>query len=212
MPSLVRALVLAGAFGCSLALSPIDPPKFPENCQVPTEAPAIRVINLPPGRGIPNSAQCFAVGDPCKVKSDCRRPTKAECSAHADNGKITIPIQSQCLEGFCRGVTLVDNAPCDCILGCDVANHLNCIAGKCLREPCAPCGEELKGRSCCGSGVKGHDGKCHCWTGVGEGCGVDPKQCGAGEFNDECCARGTDNEGKCCASGTCNGKCLHQPK
>ena len=209
--SIVLAIALASV---AQAISRADPPYFPANCKAPSVTPEIRDL---PGREFFGRMiyQCVKVGETCKASKDCTRPPVSECHKERTDRKDVFTRSATCIDGFCRIISNKKESPCDCLAGCDLKDFdrdLSCIEGRCKAAECAPCGEFPNNRACCAPGVKGQDGKCFCGTGAGEGCSTNPGKCDSGAFNDTCCGRGTDNEGKCCASGSCNGQCVNQPK
>ncbi|KAH8648586.1 hypothetical protein BX600DRAFT_442872 [Xylariales sp. PMI_506] len=158
---------------------------------------------------------CFLVGTTCTFSKDCPMPKKDQCQVQTEGAILQLD-QADCINGVCRVRRSDVNDVCDCLHGCKLKSDnenrdLSCIQGKCVAAECAPCGDLPLNRACCGAGVIDHDGKCYCPTGVGEGCAVNPKQCYSGDYNDMCCGKGTDNEGRCCMEGTCNGICRHDP-
>jgi hypothetical protein len=123
---------------------------------------------------------------------------------------------SRCIDKVCRmPESHKSDVPCDCLQGCHFQNSagrdMSCQAGRCTTAPCSPCGTPKGNRQCCGTGVLDHDGNCHCATGAGEGCAVQPQHCDSGAFNDVYYYSGKNN-GRCCATGTCDTDCTHQPK
>ena len=216
----IKIALLATVMGVTHAISRADPPFFPPNCKAPNVTPEVR--DRPPvdlaflGLGKEHTLYpCVLVGESCKSFADCSTPPKEECHKEVTDRTKVIPRKASCIDGFCRVISNKKESPCDCLAGCDLKDFdrdLTCTDGRCKAAECAPCGEPLNNRACCAPGVRGHDGRCFCGTGAGEGCATNPSQCDAGSFNDMCCGKGTDNEGKCCSSGSCNGRCVHQPK
>lgn len=150
-----------------------DPRQFPANCPVPSAgtAPEVHAYTFSftgPTGGKPATIHaCVAVGQACKKDQDCPKPDLKACQAKDSGYKGNIVlVKPQCVAGACRATIQDENQPCDCVLGCNSYNKgsvpLSCTIGTCLPPPCAPCGEAPNGRRCCGSGVKGHDGKCLC--------------------------------------------------
>lgn len=196
----------------------VYPPKFPEGCKTPSTSGSV-VRQMPPIlHPWIHLYTCTMVGGACSSNADCPKPKPEDCIIPPNAGKKAAPAprSGRCIDGFCRDLSDRAGDTCDCLIGCDFkvrgsTRDLSCTNGQCTKAECAPCGEAPNNRQCCGSGVIGHDGNCYCATGVGEGCGVNPSKCSSGGFNDECCGKGTKNDGFCCASGTCNGVCSHQP-
>lgn len=215
MLALKLALSL-GLLGLAQAQVHARPPYFPEGCdgELPggTEVRDLEPLSFSKDLTI---YRCVKLGEACTTSGDCTRPNARECHVPDNKGKA-LPLSGSCIDGYCRFRTPETGAKCDCLMGCALKSRdfrdLSCLNGRCVAAECAPCGEAPNNRACCAPGVVGHDGKCFCATGAGEGCSTNPNRCDAGLFNDMCCPRGTDNEGKCCASGSCNGRCLHQPK
>lgn len=207
---LINRGIIAVAFASvAQAVSRADPPYFPADCKAPSVTPEIRDMRL----GV--LYLCARVGETCKSSKDCTRPKASECYKERTDRRGIFAVPATCIDGLCRIVSNKKESPCDCLSGCDLKDFdrdLSCIDGRCKAAECAPCGELPNNRSCCAPGVEGPDGKCFCGTGAGEGCATQPQNCYSGKYNDICCGRGTDNEGKCCSSGTCNGECYHQLK
>ncbi|KAF5005327.1 hypothetical protein FDECE_8223 [Fusarium decemcellulare] len=203
-----------------------SPPYWPDGCRSLDVKPEVRdrpPINLDLLRGLLGGTgppegtiyPCVLVGEPCSSFMDCSTPPKSECYKDIQDRNRVFPGRASCIDGYCRVISNKKDSPCDCLSGCDLKDFdrdLSCINGKCQAAECAPCGEQQNNRACCAPGVRGHDGRCFCGTGAGEGCGTNPSKCNDGQFDDVCCGRGTDNEGKCCSSGSCNGQCSHQRK
>jgi hypothetical protein len=198
--------------------SHVRQPEFPAECTMTLTGDSV-VRQLPPIVGPSFSFyRCTLVGGACKANSDCPLPKDEDCVIPPNPGRnpAAAPKRAHCIDGFCRDLSDRADDTCDCLIGCNFklrasTRDMSCVQGRCRLAQCAPCGEPPNNRQCCGSGVVGQDGNCYCATGAGEGCAVKPDKCSSGSFNDECCGKGTKNEGSCCASGTCNGQCLHQP-
>lgn len=146
----------------------------------------------------------------------CITPLKAGCKG--SNGK-NINDSSECCAGIALngrinktdyGLRCIDATKCDKSEGCS-ANiqcpyYEDCINNKCVTPKpgvdCGECGQSPIQGKCCGSGVRGQDGKCFCGT-SGSSCTNDSDCLGGSGGSDriccgeKCCARSQ------CESGTC---------
>ena len=201
-----------------------SPPLFPDGCDASLDdspfitLSGVKLVEEPNDQELVDGQECYKLGGLCSSDDDCPAPSESDCNnIPKDNPDIVvIPVGTDCIDGVCRNTRAWVDDLCTCFSACYYKTTFystldqSCIGGRCVAAECAPCGEPINDRVCCGSGVP-DNGRCLC-GGAGEGCGVNPSKCSSGNFKDECCGRGTDNEGYCCASGTCNGNCAHQPR
>lgn len=190
------------------AASEIKPPRFPATCKNVEPLPRAELrINSAVYR-FNHKLSCQKVGSKCKTRWDCNA-TSEECKKAFPKfiEANTTKSWSSCEEGICRAGDRGVSNKCDCFFGCK--NGLVCESGKCRAKrvkACGACGEYPKEGGCCGSGISSEGKRCFCGTGVGEGCSVKGFCPGKTE---ECCGKGTKNDGRCCNEGSCNQKCLH---